>query len=66
LCEKAASKILVELTPEVDFIYMLRAAFTYAGPKSIKIQSSCQYLFALLESVRVKAARKKLMKLTPG
>ncbi len=34
--------------------------------KRDKIQSSCQYLIALLGSARVKAARKILMKLTPG
>jgi len=33
----------------------LHAAFTCADPKSVKIQSSCQNLFALLGSVRKKA-----------
>jgi len=36
-----------------------------ADPKSIKIQSSHQYLFALLGSMVIKAARKTLVKLTP-
>jgi len=36
------------------------------APKSIGIQSSCQYLFTLLGSTGAKAARKTLMKLTPG
>ncbi len=35
-------------------------------PKSVKIQSSCQYLFALLGYASVKASRYMLMKLTPG
>jgi hypothetical protein len=35
-------------------------------PKSIKIQSSHQYFFALLGSESVKAARKMLVKLSPG
>jgi len=42
----------------------LRAAFTHAYPKSVKIQSSYQYLFALLESASIKTALRKLMKLT--
>jgi len=40
-------------------------AFTSKDPKSIKIQSSCQYHFALLGSTNVKTARKMLLKLTP-
>jgi len=43
----------------------LRAAFTPAAPKSVRIQSSCQYLFTLLKSTSVKAARKMLVKLIP-
>jgi hypothetical protein len=37
-----------------------------ADPKSIKRQSGHQYLFALLGSLSVKAARKMLIKLTLG
>jgi hypothetical protein len=33
--------------------------------KSVKIQSSCQYLFALLRSLRIKALSKMLLKSTP-
>jgi len=44
----------------------LRAAFTQVAPKSIRIQSSCQYLFTLLGSTGAKAAHRMLMKLTPG
>jgi len=44
----------------------LRTAFTPVAPKSVRIQSSCQYLFTLLGSTGVKAARRMLMKLTPG
>jgi len=43
----------------------LHSAYTCADPKSVKIQSSCQYLFALLGSACVKAAHKMLIKLTP-
>ncbi len=35
------------------------------APKSVRIQSSCQYLFTLLGSTGAEAARKTLMKLTP-
>ncbi len=38
-------------------------AFTCIDSKSIKIQSSHQYILALLGYARVKAARKMLMKL---
>jgi len=34
--------------------------------KSVRIQSSCQYLFTLLGSTGAKAAHRTLMKLTPG
>jgi len=36
------------------------------APKSVRIQSSCQYRFTLLGSTGTKAARRTLMKLTPG
>jgi len=42
----------------------LRAAFTPVAPKSIRIQSSCQYLFTLLGFTGAKAANRTLMKLT--
>jgi len=45
----------------------LRAAFIMpVAPKSVRIQSSRQYLFTLLGSTGTKAARKMLMKLTLG
>ncbi len=43
----------------------LRTAFTPIAPKSVRIQSRCQYLFTLLGSTGAKAARRMLMKLTP-
>jgi len=49
------------LKPGIIFINILRADFTRANPKSIKIQSNCQYLFALLGSVHVKVMRKMLV-----
>jgi len=44
----------------------LRTAFTPVAPKSVRIQSSYQYLFTLLGSTGAKAARRSLMKLTPA
>jgi hypothetical protein len=44
----------------------LRTAFTLVAPKSVRIQSSCRYLFTLLGSTGAKAARRTLMKLTLG
>jgi len=44
----------------------LRAAFTPIAPKSVRVQSSCQYLFTLLGSTGAKGAHKILVKLTPG
>ncbi len=44
----------------------LSTAFTPVAPKSVKNQSSCQYLFMLLGSTGAKAARRMLMKLTPN
>jgi len=53
--------------PGLNFINILRAAFTLVDPQSVKkIQLSPQYLFTLLGSVRVKAVLKPLMKLSPG
>ncbi len=49
--------------------YVLKGQFhqrsTQADLKSVKIQSSCQCLFVLLGSERVKATSKMLVKLTP-
>ncbi len=45
---------------------ILRKAFMHADTESVKFQLSCQYLFALLGSVWVKAARDMLVKLTKG
>ncbi len=35
------------------------------APKSVRLQSSCQYIIMLLGSTRAKAVSKMLMKLTP-
>jgi len=40
-------KMLMKMTPGVDFANILFEAFMHADPKSVKIQSSRQYIFAL-------------------
>jgi len=40
------------------------ATFKLVAPQSVRIQSSCQYLFTLLGSARAKGALRTLMKLT--
>jgi len=64
LYEKFARKTLMKLTLGVNFTNVLWAACTLEDPKNVKIQSSHQYLFALLGSLRTKAAYKILMKLS--
>jgi len=44
----------------------LLPAFTHIAPKSIRIQSSNQYLFTLFGSKHAKSVREMLMKLTLG
>ena len=53
------------VTTGVNFINVLRVALALVAPKSMRIQSSCQYLFTLLRSTGAKAARRMLVKLTP-
>ncbi len=43
----------------------LRTGFMPVAPKSVRIQSSCQYLFTLLGSTSIKAVPRTLMKLSP-
>ncbi len=54
------------MKPWVNFIHVLRAVFMRANPKSVRIQSSHQYLFMPLGPTLTKAAHKMLMKLAPG
>jgi len=55
----------MKLTPG-QFHQHLHAAFTFADPKSAKRYWQLDRIFTLLGSALVKAASKKLMKLTPG
>ena len=52
--------------PGVNFTNILHAAFTYADLKSTKNTVKLTVFYALLGSACVKAARKMLVKLTPG
>jgi len=54
------------MTPGVNFINVLRAAFTCADPESVKILYNFTVFFMLLGLTCAKAACKTLMKLTPG
>ncbi len=67
LLYRDALKMLVTLTHLglISRTY-LRTALAPVAPKSVRIQSSCQYLFTLLGSTGVKAECRTLMKLTPG
>ena len=58
--------MMVKLTPVVNFINVLRAAFTPADPKSAKKTVKLSSFFPLLGSAGVKASRRMLVKLTPG
>jgi hypothetical protein len=53
-------------TGGVDFTNILCAAFMHADPKRAKKYCQAMGLFAVLRSVRVKAAHKMLVKSTPG
>jgi len=50
----------------VNFINVLRAAFTQPDPKSAKNTIKLSVFFALLGSACIKTAQKMLMKLTLG
>jgi len=56
----------MKLTPGLNFINILRTAFMHIDHESVRFQSNPQYLFTLLGSTYAKAARKSLMKSTPG
>ena len=56
----------VKLIAGVNFTNVLQAAFTPADPKSGKKLLNLTVFFALSGSAGVKAARRTLMKLTPG
>jgi len=49
--------IFALLKSSIDFINILRAAFTPVAPKSVRLQSSRQYLFTHLGSTSVNVER---------
>jgi len=53
-------------SPGVDFINILRTAFTLVDPKSVKKIDNLTVFFTLLGSACQKAVRRTLMKLRPG
>jgi hypothetical protein len=61
--EKFAHEMLMKLTPGVNLINILHAAFALADPKSAK--NTVKSFFSLLGSASVKAAHKMLIKSTP-
>jgi len=64
--EKCACKTLMKLTPGVNFINILRAAFAPVDPKSVKRYWQLDWILTLLEATGVKAVRKNmLVKSTP-
>jgi len=62
--EKSACKML--LTSRANFTNVLLIAFTFEDPKSANRTDDLTVIFVLLGSARVKAERKKLVKLTPS
>ena len=58
--------MLPEIRSGVNFTNVLQAAFTLADPKSAIKLLNLSVFFALLGSGRIKAARRTLVKLTPG
>jgi hypothetical protein len=63
LYKKCASSILMKLTPDVNFINVLKKS---ADPKREKKTDNLIVFFVLLGSVRIKAALKTFLKSTPG
>ncbi len=54
------------MPPGVNFINILLSAYTCSDPESAKKTDGLTVFFVLLESLSIKAARKMLVKLTPG
>jgi len=55
-----------EKKPVVNFINILRTAFTHKDPKSAKKTVKLSVFFTLLGSASAKATHRTLIKLTPG
>ena len=59
-------EIFLDPLPGDNFTNILLKGFTLADPKSAEKSDRLTVFFALLVSVRIKAAQKMLVKLTPG
>jgi len=59
-------KLLVKLTPGVNFINALQATFARTDPKSAEKAVKLLVFFVLSGSAGSKAAHRTLMKLNPG
>ncbi len=64
--EKHECKMLMKLTPGVDFINVLHTAFTLVDPKSIKRYWRLDWVLTLSGSTSSKDVRRMLIKVTPG
>ena len=59
-------KMLVKSTPGLNFINVLRTAFTHVDPECVKRYWWLDWVLMLWGATGVKAVQKMLMKLTPG
>jgi len=55
-----------QIAPGVNFINILRTAFTLVGPKSVKRYWRLDWVLTLWGTTGVKAVRRTLMKSSPG
>ncbi len=62
---KAAQRMLMKLTPGVNFVNFLLAAFMHADPKFAKKTGNMSVFFVLLGSSCIKSDHRMLVKLTP-
>jgi len=63
--EKGKLKMLMKLTPGVNFVNFLLAAFMHADPKFAKKTGNMSVFFVLLGSSCIKSDHRMLVKLTP-
>ncbi len=65
LAENSLLKLWWNGPPGLNFINILRKAFTLVDHKSVRIQSSCQYLYTHFGSTGAKAVRKNVDEIEP-
>jgi len=64
--DRSKTQIFILTTPGVNFINVLRTAFTLVGPKSVKRYWRLDWVLMLWGTTGVKAVRRTLMKSSPG